>query len=100
MDKPFLPPSQIKLIAEKQLQGKTAQRIYYGEKNKAAYVLFSGKGVLYYALPGRIAVFFAALIVASLPITGFYIWWGRKKKKATKNFAVVPAKELETALMN
>jgi uncharacterized iron-regulated membrane protein len=31
-------------------------------------------------LPGRIAMFFAALIGASLPITGFYIWWGRKRK--------------------
>lgn len=31
-------------------------------------------------LPGRIAMFFAVLIGASLPVTGFYIWWGRKKK--------------------
>ena len=31
-------------------------------------------------LPGRILVFFAGLIAASLPITGFYIWWGKKKK--------------------
>ena len=34
-----------------------------------------------WGLPGRIALFFAALIVASLPITGFYIWWGKRKKK-------------------
>lgn len=25
--------------------------------------------------------FLASLICASLPITGFYIWWGKKKKK-------------------
>ncbi|MFT4033255.1 MAG: PepSY-associated TM helix domain-containing protein, partial [Siphonobacter sp.] len=31
-------------------------------------------------LPGKILAFFASLICASLPITGFYIWWGRKKK--------------------
>lgn len=31
--------------------------------------------------PGKILAFFASLIAASLPITGFYIWWGRKKKK-------------------
>jgi uncharacterized iron-regulated membrane protein len=30
--------------------------------------------------PGRIAAFLAALIGASLPITGFYIWWGKRKK--------------------
>ena len=33
-----------------------------------------------FGLPGRIALFFAALIVTSLPITGFYFWWGKKKK--------------------
>lgn len=32
-----------------------------------------------FGLPGRIAIFFAALIVASLPITGFYFWWGKIK---------------------
>lgn len=32
-------------------------------------------------LPGRLLMFFAALISASLPVTGFMIWWGRKKKK-------------------
>jgi uncharacterized iron-regulated membrane protein len=31
-------------------------------------------------LSGKILVFFASLICASLPVTGFIIWWGRKKK--------------------
>ncbi len=31
-------------------------------------------------LPGKLLAFFASLIAASLPITGFLIWWGRKKK--------------------
>ncbi len=31
-------------------------------------------------LPGQLLVFFASLIVASLPVTGFYIWFGRRKK--------------------
>ncbi len=35
-------------------------------------------------LPGRILVFFTGLIAASLPITGFYIWWGKKSKKKKK----------------
>ncbi|RYZ55092.1 MAG: PepSY domain-containing protein [Chitinophagaceae bacterium] len=34
-----------------------------------------------WGLPGKILMFFASLIAASLPITGFYIWWGRKYKK-------------------
>jgi uncharacterized iron-regulated membrane protein len=31
-------------------------------------------------LPGKVIAFFASLIAASLPVTGFLIWWGRKKK--------------------
>jgi uncharacterized iron-regulated membrane protein len=33
-------------------------------------------------LPGKILMFFASLICASLPVTGFVIWWGRKRKAA------------------
>jgi len=33
----------------------------------------------------KIIYFTASLICASLPITGFYIWWGRKKKTKTKS---------------
>lgn len=31
-------------------------------------------------LPGRLLVFFASLIAASLPITGFLVWFGKRKK--------------------
>jgi uncharacterized iron-regulated membrane protein len=30
---------------------------------------------------GKILAFIVGLIATSLPITGFYIWWGRKKKR-------------------
>lgn len=33
-----------------------------------------------FGLPGRITLFFVALVVASLPLTGFYFWWGRQRK--------------------
>lgn len=33
-----------------------------------------------WGLPGKILAFFASLLAASLPVTGFLIWWGRKKK--------------------
>lgn len=38
-------------------------------------------------LPGMFVAFFASLICASLPITGFLVWYGRKfkKKKKTRN---------------
>ncbi len=32
-------------------------------------------------LPGKVIAFFASLIGASLPVTGFIVWWGKKKKK-------------------
>ena len=32
-------------------------------------------------LPGKIIAFLVALISASLPITGFLIWWNKRKKK-------------------
>ncbi|AYN05359.1 PepSY domain-containing protein [Flavobacterium sp. 140616W15] len=31
-------------------------------------------------IPTKILYFVGSLICASLPVTGFYIWWGRKKK--------------------
>jgi len=47
-------------------------------------------------LPGKILAFFASLIAASLPITGFYIWWGRKKKK--KRIPVIVAEHATSHL--
>lgn len=42
-------------------------------------------------LPGKILAFFASLIAASLPVTGFYIWLGRKKKAVFVKQTVVTA---------
>jgi uncharacterized iron-regulated membrane protein len=38
-------------------------------------------------LPGKIMTFCAGLIAASLPVTGFRIWLGRRKKKGKRNVA-------------
>ncbi|MCJ8208697.1 PepSY domain-containing protein [Mucilaginibacter sp. RS28] len=37
-----------------------------------------------YGLPTQILAFLASLICASLPITGFLIWWGKRNKKSKK----------------
>ena len=37
-----------------------------------------------WGLPGKILAFLGSLISASLPVTGFFIWWGRKRKKNTQ----------------
>jgi uncharacterized iron-regulated membrane protein len=34
-----------------------------------------------FGLAGKIFAFLVSLLIASLPISGFYIWWGRNKKK-------------------
>ena len=59
-----------------------------GEKIKAMnYDIHTGSIL---KLPGKIIAFVASLISASLPVTGFIIWLGRKKKKAgKKSFAAV-----------
>jgi uncharacterized iron-regulated membrane protein len=36
-------------------------------------------------LPGKILAFCMSLIIASLPVTGTLIWWGRKKKSKAQN---------------
>lgn len=46
-------------------------------------------------LPGKFLAFFASLIIASLPVTGTCIWWGRrnKLKKEARKVARVPASD-------
>jgi len=46
-------------------------------------------------LPGKFLAFFASLIATSLPVTGFLIWRGRKKKKRK---VTPPVKKKEMAL--
>ena len=38
-------------------------------------------------LPGKMLAFFASLIAASLPLTGLYIWLGRRNKKKTSTLS-------------
>lgn len=41
-------------------------------------------------LPGKFLAFFASLIAASLPVTGFMIWRGRRKKAKQDSLAPLP----------
>ncbi|AOW09605.1 PepSY-associated TM helix domain-containing protein [Flavobacterium gilvum] len=40
-----------------------------------------------FGLAGKIFAFLISLLIATLPISGFYIWWGRNKKKKEKTAA-------------
>ncbi|MCU0325524.1 MAG: PepSY domain-containing protein [Spirosomaceae bacterium] len=64
-------------LFEKMNNGQKARSMYYD--------IHIGK---IWGLPGQFLVFFASLIVASLPITGFYIWWGRRSKEKKSGFKV------------
>lgn len=46
-----------------------------------------------FGLAGKVLAFFASLLTASLPVTGFMIWWGRKNKKKRKVPRVSQAKQ-------
>lgn len=58
--------------------GKFKQSSVADKINRMNYDIHVG-AVL--GLPGKIMAFLGSLIAASLPITGFYIWWGRRNKK-------------------
>ncbi|MEG1589754.1 PepSY-associated TM helix domain-containing protein [Chryseobacterium sp.] len=50
----------------------------FGEKTVAANYDIHVGSIL--GLPSKIIAFIVSLICASLPVTGFLVWWGRRKK--------------------
>jgi uncharacterized iron-regulated membrane protein len=46
-------------------------------------------------LPGKILAFFASLLVASLPVTGFCIWYGRRRKEKAESLSKVSSKSVK-----
>jgi len=55
-----------------------AQSSFAGKLRKMNYDIHIGSIL---GFPGKVLAFLAALTGASLPITGFLIWWGRKFKR-------------------
>lgn len=63
--------------------GKLLNNRTYEEKNAGEKLIGMNYDIHVGAilgLPGKIMAFCASLIAATLPITGFIIWWGRRKK--------------------
>ncbi|SEW44196.1 Uncharacterized iron-regulated membrane protein [Chryseobacterium wanjuense] len=66
----------------KLLSNKPHQELNNAEKYaNANYDIHTGS---YFGLAGKIIWFIAGLICTSLPVTGFLVWLGKKKKKAIK----------------
>jgi uncharacterized iron-regulated membrane protein len=67
------------------LEEKEVKHVYGKYKNAAVsdklmrmnYDLHTGA---VFGLAGKIFAFLISLLIASLPVSGFYIWWGRNKK--------------------
>ncbi|MEM8967588.1 MAG: PepSY-associated TM helix domain-containing protein [Bacteroidota bacterium] len=71
------------------LEELNAHSIYgkYDQANFADHLIRSNYDIHVGAIGGwlgKILAFLASLVTASLPITGFLLWWGRKKKEKTK----------------
>lgn len=66
-----------------QYSGENIKTAYYDEKpageklRNMNYYLHTG---LILSWPGQVLAFIISFICMTLPLTGFYIWWGRRKK--------------------
>ncbi len=68
----------LKEVNVKHIYGRFSDKLSGADKlMKMNYDIHTG-GIA--GLPGKCLAFFASLLCASLPITGFLIWWGRNKK--------------------
>ena len=69
-----------------QYSGKTLGHSLYQDKNNGEKFIDMDYDIHIGAvggLAGKIIAFLVSLVCASLPITGFIIWWGKKKKRKT-----------------
>ncbi|WP_461449380.1 PepSY-associated TM helix domain-containing protein [Mucilaginibacter sp.] len=77
--------------------GKLLQRLPNKQKsmglklNELNYDIHVGQAL---GLFGKILAFLASLICASLPVTGFIIWWGKRNKSKSKQVKAVVHRKL------
>jgi uncharacterized iron-regulated membrane protein len=75
-------------LSSNQIYGKLSEASVPDKLLRMNYDIHTG-AILGFA--GKVLAFFASLICASLPVTGFYIWYGRKYKKEKKPKTKHPA---------
>lgn len=67
-----------------QFTGKALHRDDFKDKNNGEKIIRMNYDIHVGSIlgfPGKLLAFFASLVAASLPVTGFMIWWGRNNKK-------------------
>jgi len=70
-----------------QYTGEVLHRDLYSEKNAGEKLLAMNYDIHVGAIggiPGKIIAFLASLVCASLPISGFIIWWDRERRKRSQ----------------
>ena len=84
----YFDPGNLTLMAN---SNQKLQELKFADQiRKLNYALHVGA---FGGITTKVMYFLASLICASLPITGFYIWWGKKKKGSRKK----PKSKLITA---
>lgn len=73
----FYHPAKGEIVETRLYKDYTAGEIY----KHANYEIHTGRG---FGILGKIIAFMASLLAASLPVSGFYIWYGRTYKKRKK----------------
>lgn len=73
----YFDPYTLKELEVDHLYGKFSDANAADKLLRMNYDIHTGAII---GLPGKILAFCASLLCASLPITGFCIWWGRRKK--------------------
>jgi len=53
-----------------------------------------------WGLPGKILAFLVSLVTASLPVTGFLVWWNKRKKKKKKSGDSIVPKQRKNGKLN
>ena len=70
-----------------QYSGEKLDELSFAEMTSGEKLYFYGYSMhvgSILSFPGKVLAFFAALVSASLPVTGFFIWWNRRKKPKGK----------------
>jgi uncharacterized iron-regulated membrane protein len=81
--------------------GKLLDRDTYAEKNAGEKLLEMNYDIHIGAIggmPGKILAFFASLLSASLPVTGFLIWYPRWRRRGRRKQRGSGPTESDTAL--
>lgn len=69
----------LKELSVYHVYGRLGEAAFADKLFRMNYDLHTGAVI---GIAGKILMFFASLIAASLPVTGFAIWWGRRRKKS------------------